>query len=409
MQKISESGAGSEGSVYQCTYNNKIYAVKVFNKHKSVDGVSNIKTLDIWRRLDHENIVKCKKIMDKKVIEKGSKKIDRYIVLMKYYKYNLYQYMQEFELKEKDKINIIIGILKGLHYLHYNKIIHGDIKHENIMLDINSCIIPKITDFGHSVRFQQSKNKILAGTKGFRPPELIKGNICQKSDMFSLGGIVLSMYTKYDETFEDKTQEEINNIIQKLNIPEKIKLLILNTLILDKTKRFNSLQCLKLLNVKNVKYNKIKIYTYKLDNSIVQYFNSYKHNYTFFLAIDIFSRVNQKSICKKVDKLKLFNVCFYISHKYLKDFKSDNFITFQKQIKNSKLNTNSFKNIEQSILTGLDFIIYNEILFESFKSKKNKIIPFLTNINTRIFISDISDIPDISNISDISKKEQTIK
>ena len=52
-------------------------------------------------------------------------------------------------LEWQTRYQIIIGICRGLHYLHKDKeIIHMDLKPGNILLD--DLMVPKITDFGLS-------------------------------------------------------------------------------------------------------------------------------------------------------------------------------------------------------------------------------------------------------------------
>ncbi|KAM3393295.1 hypothetical protein ACQJBY_014136 [Aegilops geniculata] len=95
---------------------------------------------------------------------------------------------------------IIEGISFGLQYLHEHPnvpIIHLDLKPANILLDGN--MVPKITDFGLSRLFDQSrtmhtKNNI--GTRGYMPPEYVdRGVITPMSDIFSLGVIIMEVIT----------------------------------------------------------------------------------------------------------------------------------------------------------------------------------------------------------------------
>lgn len=63
-------------------------------------------------------------------------------------------------------------ILEALHYLHNcAKIVHGDIKPENVLLDESGDI--KIIDFGCSKLIDQDeKATLFNGTKAYQPPEL---------------------------------------------------------------------------------------------------------------------------------------------------------------------------------------------------------------------------------------------
>ncbi|KAK2985472.1 hypothetical protein RJ640_004323 [Escallonia rubra] len=93
---------------------------------------------------------------------------------------------------------IIIGIAKGLEYLHMHcdpNIIHFDIKHQNILL--NGDFDVKISDFGLAKLIDRDQSQVLTvlkGTPGYVAPELYTGiNISVKADVFSFGIVILEI------------------------------------------------------------------------------------------------------------------------------------------------------------------------------------------------------------------------
>ncbi|KAL0844344.1 hypothetical protein Bca101_017590 [Brassica carinata] len=95
------------------------------------------------------------------------------------------------------RFNIINGICRGLLYLHRDsrlRIIHRDLKASNILLDEN--LVPKIADFGLAKIFSgdedEAKTRRVVGTYGYMSPEYaMRGQFSEKSDVFSLGVILL--------------------------------------------------------------------------------------------------------------------------------------------------------------------------------------------------------------------------
>ncbi|KAL1361292.1 hypothetical protein AAHE18_04G243100 [Arachis hypogaea] len=100
--------------------------------------------------------------------------------------------------------NIAIGIAQGLEYLHQGcttKILHLDIKPENILLDEHFC--PKISDFGLARICQKKESNVsilgTRGTPGYIAPEIFSrayGRISDKSDVYSYGMLILEMFGK---------------------------------------------------------------------------------------------------------------------------------------------------------------------------------------------------------------------
>ncbi|KAF8091352.1 hypothetical protein N665_0447s0012 [Sinapis alba] len=97
----------------------------------------------------------------------------------------------------KTRFDIINGICRGLLYLHRDsrlRIIHRDLKASNILLDGN--LVPKISDFGLAKIFSgdedEAKTRRVVGTYGYMSPEYaMRGQFSEKSDVFSLGVILL--------------------------------------------------------------------------------------------------------------------------------------------------------------------------------------------------------------------------
>ncbi|KAL3630351.1 hypothetical protein CASFOL_023335 [Castilleja foliolosa] len=96
---------------------------------------------------------------------------------------------------------IAVGVARGLEYLHSGcntRIVHFDIKPQNILLDEDFC--PKISDFGLAKLFRKKQSILsmlgMRGTVGYIAPEVFSrsfGVVSHKSDVYSYGMMLLEM------------------------------------------------------------------------------------------------------------------------------------------------------------------------------------------------------------------------
>lgn len=107
---------------------------------------------------------------------------------------------------EKVLGKIAESVLRGLSYLHDRKIIHRDIKPQNILLDMKGNV--KLCDFGVSGEVVDSLATTFTGTSYYMAPERIKGqSYTVTSDVWSLGLTLLEVAQgrfPYHTTDEDK-------------------------------------------------------------------------------------------------------------------------------------------------------------------------------------------------------------
>ncbi|XP_010415241.1 PREDICTED: LEAF RUST 10 DISEASE-RESISTANCE LOCUS RECEPTOR-LIKE PROTEIN KINASE-like 2.7 [Camelina sativa] len=189
-------GTGGFGIVYRGTLSDgRMVAVKVLKDSKG-NGEDFINEVASMSRTSHLNIVSllgfCSEGSKRAIIYEflGNGSLDKFI-------------------SSKNSVNmdwealyrIALGVARGLEYLHHGcktRIVHFDIKPQNVLLDDNFC--PKVSDFGLA-KLCEKKESILSlldtrGTVGYIAPEMISrvyGNVSHKSDVYSYGMLVLEM------------------------------------------------------------------------------------------------------------------------------------------------------------------------------------------------------------------------
>ena len=122
-------------------------------------------------------------------------------------------------------------IAKGLMYMHRNKILHQDIKPENILIDGQGYA--KIADFGLSTTLVAGQKEYdCCGTQPYWPPELLTGKgYGLEFDWWSLGVVVYEMLMGYLPFHGDDDIQLHESMLQRirddffLNFPPKFQIM----------------------------------------------------------------------------------------------------------------------------------------------------------------------------------------
>jgi len=94
----------------------------------------------------------------------------------------------------RKRLDVAIGVCKGIHYLHTAKsppLIHRDVKTANILLDKE--MTARLGDFG-LVRTSPTDSRMTStvfGTSAYMAPEAFRGDVSVKMDVFSVGVVFL--------------------------------------------------------------------------------------------------------------------------------------------------------------------------------------------------------------------------
>ncbi|KAK9681692.1 hypothetical protein RND81_10G020700 [Saponaria officinalis] len=207
-------GQGGFGAVYKGLLSNGVQvAVKRLAKNSGQGEIEFKNEVLLLARLQHRNLVRLLGYC----LERDERLLIYEFVPNTSLNHFLFDLDKRGVLDWETRYNIIIGIARGLLYLHEDsrlRIIHRDLKASNVLLD--EKMIPKIADFGLARLFQvdqtQGDTNIVAGTYGYMSPEYaLLGLFSAKSDVYSFGVLVLEIITgrKSMSMIEDDYSEDL--------------------------------------------------------------------------------------------------------------------------------------------------------------------------------------------------------
>jgi len=234
------------------------YGIVELIEHKTSKEKFALKTIKIVKRDDLIEIINEIKIMEKtnsKYITKiigWANTTDSIYIIMEYAPNGdldmLIRKYKELKTRPSDSVisKIIYQTACGLRDLHENKILHRDIKPSNILVFDDYNV--KLADFGISKMLSIGSNAFTQiGTPFYMSPEMINGySYSYSNDFWGLGCVYYELVTLTRPFAGSNIVVLFNNIthgkIDFKKVPYKYRLLVVNLLQPDKSKRYDCKQ-----------------------------------------------------------------------------------------------------------------------------------------------------------------------
>ncbi|XP_058811585.1 serine/threonine-protein kinase fused isoform X2 [Topomyia yanbarensis] len=182
-------GEGSFGKVYKAINKDTktTVALKIISKRgrsgRDLKGLRG--ECEIQRNLQHPNIIR---MLDSFETE------NEIIAVTEFARTDLHSLLRDGSLGEPKTQNITYDLVSALYYLHSHRILHRDLKPQNILLDRN--MTAKLCDFGFARNMTMGTHVLtsIKGTPLYMAPELLEAKpYDHHADLWSLGCIIYEM------------------------------------------------------------------------------------------------------------------------------------------------------------------------------------------------------------------------
>merc|ERR1711892_1232133 len=221
-RKVEKIGEGTYGIVYKAIYkpDNLVVALKKIRLEGEDEGVpsTSIREISLLKALQHENIVK--------LIDVSLEK-EQLFLIFEFLSMDLKHYLDK---KKREKMKLpqlevrtyTYQILQAMCYCHSRRVLHRDLKPQNLLLDPDRNII-KLADFGlgraFNVPVRPYTHEVV--TLWYRAPEVLLG--CQRYstpvDIWAVGAIMSEMATLRALFNGDSEIDQLYRIFRVLGTP----------------------------------------------------------------------------------------------------------------------------------------------------------------------------------------------
>lgn len=238
-------GRGTYGTVHRGVYDGKIVAAKLLDfgqqERKTEAKIASLRAsfqqeVSVWHKLDHPNVTKfvgaslgtsdCNIPSEVSHDDQLQEPSNICCVVVEHLAGGT---LKAFLIKNRRQklafkvvVQIALDISRGLNYLHSKKIVHRDVKTENILLDESGTV--KLADFGVA-RIEASNPKDMTGetgTLGYMAPEVLHGKpYNRKCDVYSFGICLWEIYC-CDMPYPDLSFTEMTYAVVRQNRRPKI-------------------------------------------------------------------------------------------------------------------------------------------------------------------------------------------
>jgi cyclin-dependent kinase 2 len=217
-QKLEKIGEGTYGVVYKSRdrVTNELIALKKIRLESDDEGVPStaIREISLLKEITHPNVVKLKDIVHTDL---------KLFLVFEFIEQDLKRHLDSFpgQLPDMTVKNYMYQILTGLLWCHSHRVLHRDLKPQNILIDRRSVV--KLADFGLARAFGLPINTLTheVVTLWYRAPEILLGakQYSAPVDIWSVGCIFAELAHKKPFFMGDSEIDQLFKIFRVLGTP----------------------------------------------------------------------------------------------------------------------------------------------------------------------------------------------
>jgi len=220
-EEVAMLGEGTYGKVYKArsTRTGEFVAMKRMKLDSEEEGVPStaIREVALLKEAKHDNVVKLLDVFCT---------TSKLVLVFEFLENDLKKYMKSYgkqPLPPAVVKNITLQLVRGIEYCHSNRILHRDLKPQNLLIGGGDCL--KIADFGlaraYSVPVAKYTHEVV--TVWYRAPEILLGKEVYSVpvDIWSVGCVMGEMATSTPLFGGDSEIHTLFKIFQKLGTPSE--------------------------------------------------------------------------------------------------------------------------------------------------------------------------------------------
>eukprot|EP00193_Tetraselmis_chui_P000782 CAMPEP_0177759602 /NCGR_PEP_ID=MMETSP0491_2-20121128/4820_1 /TAXON_ID=63592 /ORGANISM="Tetraselmis chuii, Strain PLY429" /LENGTH=483 /DNA_ID=CAMNT_0019275443 /DNA_START=128 /DNA_END=1579 /DNA_ORIENTATION=- len=221
-EKLEKLGEGTYGVVYKARHRQTghIIALKKILLEQEDEGVPStaIREISLLRELNHQNVVRLEDVVHTE---------DRIYLVFEFLDMDLKKHMElnpELHRNQRVMKYYLFQMIKGIAYCHAHRILHRDLKPQNLLIDRQRSIL-KLADFGLARAFgipvRAYTHEVV--TLWYRAPEILLGakHYSTPVDIWSIGCIFAEMINGRPLFPGDSEIDQLFQIFRLLGTPNE--------------------------------------------------------------------------------------------------------------------------------------------------------------------------------------------